>query len=399
MIIGGNMSYSYHIEASEDSLRMLGGKFKPVEDERYLFCFQANKWTIEDVHTFNSKVLICFDYVHKEYERMLELKKVYNQEYPTNHKKYFSTVVELMSKMRSTLSMYKKINDKFRPKRKGKKKKGYGEHINKKLDQTSLHEGTYSKNAFGWEPYENKAVVELFNNINDFYTLAGKIYQEAITVIEEEHSIRQNPDLACPLYEKSFQRSVKDNKKIIEMMKEGNVNIDHDLVKAMETAEDVRQLIASMFHELSFEDFNHFCACKAISDGRKNGLTDEEIAVFGKENPEQVLKLRIVLEHIEELVELKGEIIKWKGTLSGEFMMHLLFWCGWDGSKKETMLNFITKRCEGKIGVVKMGAVQAAKRKLAPVDQHLINEEQEQFNNEMEAFADSITAKLKENAA
>lgn len=393
------MSYSYHIEASEDSLRMLGEKFKPVEEGRYLFCLQANKWAIEDIHTFNAKVLICFDYVRKEYERMLELKKVYNQEYPTDHKKYFSTVAELMGKMRSTLSMYKKINDKFRPKGKRRKKKGYGQHIDKKLDQTSLHEGAYSKNVFGWETYRDKAVVELFNNINHFFTLAGKIYDEAIAVIEEEHNIRQNPDLACPLYEKSFQRSVKDNKKIIEMMKDGNVNIDHDLVKAMETAEDVRQLIASMFHELSFDNFNLFCACKAISDGRKDGLTDEEIATFGKENAEQVLKLRIVLEHIEELVELKGEIIKWKGKLSGEFMMHLLYWCGWDGSKKETMLNFITKRCEGKIGVVKMGAVQAAKRKLVPIDKHLVNEQQEQFNHEMEAFVDSIRAKSKGKVA
>lgn len=392
------MSYSYHIEASEGMLRMLGEKFKPVDDARFLYCLQINKWTPEDVHTFNAKVMICFDYVYKEYGRMQELKKVYNLEYPTDHKKYFSLVVEVISKMRSTLSTYKSILDKFRPKRKGKKKK-HRFNNNKKIDPTALHEGEYSKDAFAWEPYQNKAVEELYHNINNFFILAGKIYQEAITVIEEEKAIRQNPDLACPLYEKSFQRSVKDNKKIIEMMIAGNVNVDHDIVKAMEKAEDVRMLIASMFHELSFDEFNFFCACKAISDGRKAGLTDEETAIFGKDNSEKIFRIRILLDHIVELIEQNKDITGWKGMLNGEFVMHLLYWCGWDGSKNEDMLKYITKRCEGKIGVVKMGAVLVEKRKLAKIENDTIFEQQKSFNKQIEAFIDSIIAKSKGKVA
>ena len=385
------MSYSYNIEVSEESLRMLGEKFTPVEEQRYLYCFQENTWTIEDVRNFNAKVMISYDYVYKEYERMQKLKDVYNLEYPTDHKKYFSTVVELMSKMRSTLSIYKSILDKFRPKNKGKKKKY--KINNHKTDPTSLHNGEYSENLFKWETYQDKAVIELYNNINGFFTLAGKIYNEAITVIEEEKAIRQNPDLAYPIYEESYQRSVKDNKKTIEMMKAGNINVDHDIVKAMETVEDVKQLIASMFHEFSFDEFNYFCACKAISDGRKVGLTDEEIATFGKENTPQVLKLRILLEHIEELIEQNGDIIGWEGKLSGKFVMHLLYWCGWNGSKNDAMLKYITKRCQGKIGIVKMGAVIAERLKLSKFDSKQTREQKEKFNKQIDDFVDSIIAK------
>ena len=376
------MSYPLYLEASEETLRTLGEKFKPITDDRFLYCLQGKKWTIEDVHKYNAHLLISIDYASKEYERMKELRKVYNLEYPTDHKRYFSTVAEMMSKMRSTLSAYRKSLDKFRPK---KSKKGSTTY-----DPTSLHSGPYSQDTFGWEPYMNKAVMDMFVNLNNFLTLAGNIYREAIAVIEEENKIRSNPDLACPRFERSYQRSVSNNKRLIEMMKAGNVNADHDIVKAMEAAEDVRQLIACLFHEFTFPDFNYFSACKAIHDGRKVGLTDEESILFGKDNEKTVFRLRTVLDHILELAEQRDDVIGWKGMLDGEFVMHLLFWCGWNGSKNDALLNYVTKRCEGKIRVVKMGAVMVEKRKAFCLDNVERYKQQEEFNQQMDAFADSF---------
>ncbi|MCR4916853.1 MAG: hypothetical protein K6A96_13970 [Prevotella sp.] len=389
------MSYPLYIEASEETLRELDGKFTPVENDRLKYCFQNNKWTIDDVHNFNAKVKISFDYMCREHKRMSELRKVYNREYPTDHKKYFSTVAEMMGKMRSTLSMYKQLMDSFRSKRKGKKKR----RVPKGIDPTALHHGAYSKDMFGWETYPNKAVKEMFDNINIFLTLAGKISKEAIAVIDEENKIRSNPDLACPRFERSFQRSVNDNQKLIEMLKAGNFNADHDIVKAMETAEDVRQLIADMFHTLSFTDFNYFSICKAISDGRKVGLTEEESMLFGKENAEKVVCIRTLLDHILELVEQRDDAKGWNGMLKGKFVMHLLYWCGWDGTKNEALLNYVTNRCKGKIGVVKMGAVMAEKRKLSLLDNKEIYEQQEAFNQEMDDFVKLIQVNSKDKVA
>lgn len=390
------MSYPLNIVASEETLRTLDGKFNPVIDDRFQYCFQENKWTIDDVHDFNAKLNICFDYMCREYERMSELRKVYNLEYPTDHKKYFSTAAELMSKMRSMLSMYKKLIDKFRSKRKGKKKK---RRAPQSIDPTALHHGAYSKNMFGWETYPNKAVRALFDNINNFLKLAGKIYNEAIAVIDEEKEIRSNPDLACPRFERSFQRSVNDNRKLIEKLKAGEFNAEHDIVKAMETAEDVRQLIADMFHTLSFTDFNYFSVCKAISDGRKVGLTEEEAMLFGKENADKVICIRTLLDHILELVEQRDDAKGWNGMLKGKFVMHLLYWCGWNGSKNEDLLNYVANRCKGKIGVVKMGAVMTEKRKLRLLDNKEIYEQQDAFNQAMDDFVKLMQVNSKDKVA
>ena len=42
------MGYPLYIEASEETLRMLDEKFKPVAEDRFLYSLQQKRWTIED---------------------------------------------------------------------------------------------------------------------------------------------------------------------------------------------------------------------------------------------------------------------------------------------------------------------------------------------------------------
>lgn len=382
-------------EPSEETLRVIDEKFTPISDERYLSALQQKNWKIEDIHTFISRLRISYEYTHSEYHRMLKLKETYNLDYPSDHKRYFSTAIELMSKMRSTLSAFIKIIDGFNPKKKRGKK--YKNDANA-YDRTPLFNGSYSRDMFGWESYSDKSVRDMHDNLNDYLQLAGNIIDTCIEIIDEEKAIRSNPELAYPRYENSFKRSVKANRRLIEMMDQGNVNIDNDIVKAMDDADDVKQLIASLFHEINHADFNFFCACKRIKDGRNAGLTEDELTAFGNENAEKAFRLRILLDHIMELAEQRDDVIGWKGMLAGKFVMHLLFWCGWDGSKNENMLRCISKPCAGIIGVVKMGAVLTEKRKLVNIDNEEIKEKQNTFNQEIDAFVDSFSTESTNNS-
>ncbi len=388
------MSYPLYIEASEETLRMLNEKFKPVTEERFLYSLQQKRWTIEDIHNFNSRLLISYTYTQKEYERIKELQKTYNQEYPTDHKKYFSTAIELMSKMRSTLSAYRKIADGFQPKKKRGSKVKEGVMA---CERTPLYNGAYSQDAFGWEVYPDKAVKDLLKNLNDYLELAGNCLDLCLEVIEEEKAIGADPEWSYTLYQHSFKRSVGRCLQFIEDMKRRDVKGDHDLVKAMEEAEDVKQLIAELYHAFSHSDFNFFCACKTISDGRKAGMTPEEALLFGKDNNEKVTRVRTLLDHVSELIQQRDDAIGWEGMLDGEFVMHLLFWCGWNGSKNVALLNYVTKRCEGKIRVVKMGAVMRAKRQLVNLDNAEIARQQETFNRAMDRFVDAYLGNPAEN--
>jgi hypothetical protein len=384
------MPYTSHIDASEETLRMLDEKFTPVQDDRFLYSLQQKKRDLEGLLTFNKRLELSYDYTHQEYTRLQELRKTYNQEYPTEHKKYFSTAVELMSKMRSTLSAFKKIVDEFHPKKKrgAKYKKDVSAY-----ERTPLYNGPYSQDMFGWEAYPHKSVKDLFDNLNDYLELAKKCLRLCLEVIDEEKAIRNDPERAYDLYKDSFDRSVSGNRRLIDDMIKNNVFLGNDIVKAMEEAKDVKALIASLYHEFNHSDWNHFCACKTISDGRKVGLTDEESLLFGKDNTETVIRIRTLLDHILELAKQRDDVIGWEGMLDGCFVMHLLFWCGWNGTKNEALLNYITKRCEGKVRVVKMGAVMRQKRLLVAIDNADIRQQQDTFNAEINAFVDAILEK------
>lgn len=385
------MPYSSHIDASEETLRMLDEKFTPVQDDRFLYSLQQKKRDLEGLLTFNARLQLSYDYTLQEYNRLQKLRKTYNQEYPTEHKKYFSTAVKLMSKMRSTLSAFKKIVDEFHPKKKRGAK--YKEGVTA-YERTPLYNGPYSQDLFGWEVYPERSVKDLFNNLNDYLKLAKNCLKLCLEVIDEEKAIRNDPERAYELYKDSFNRSVSGNRRLIDDMIKNNVYLDNDIVKVMEEAKDVKALIANLYHEFNHSDWNHFCACKTISDGRKVGLTEEESLLFGKDNTETVIRIRTLLDHILELAEQRDDVIGWEGMLDGCFVMRLLFWCGWNGSKNEALLNYITKRCEGKVNVVKMGAVMRHKRLLVTINNDDIRQQQDTFNAEIDAFVDAIMGNL-----
>ena len=381
--------YEKPIDSSEAVLRTLDEKFTLVADDRFLYNLQQKNYDIEGIHRFTASLNVGYEYTLKEYERIVKLKDTYNKEYPTEHKRYFSTATRLMSKMNSTLSAYKKIVEGFKPRaRRGRARLPK----DTMRDQTSLFKGPYSQDVFGWEAYSDKSVKNLLSALNDFLGIAKKSLDACVGIIEEEAAVRANLEQVNALFADSFDRSVSSNRKLIDVLKQDHPDMDHDLVKALEKAEDARQLIASLFHEYTYSDFNYFCACKVISDGRKAGLTPEETRVFGSGNAQKVARVNTLLDHILELAGQRSDLVGWKGMMSGVFAMRLLYWCGWNGSKKADMLHYITRRCEGKIGVVKMGAVQAEKRKLAFMDNREVERLQRAFDSEMDDFVDAVGA-------
>jgi hypothetical protein len=335
------------------------------------------------VNHFIAQLRTSHTFTLKELDRLKELEPTYNKEYSTNHRRYITTAQEVVSKMTSTLSGFKKIVAEFRNKGKNKKEVTI-------MDDTALYSGPYSKNMFGWDTYQDQSAMDLLNELNSFLEDASKCIDIAMKMITDEIAISQNPDIAYPIYQKDYYRSVSDSRLLIKMIESQRPDLDNDFVKALEEAEDAKKLIASLFHTFNRERFAYNSACVAIHEGKKAELTREESLIWGLENEVKVKRLRMLTDHILELTEKMEDVIGWKGMLKGYFVMRLLYWCGWNGSKNENMLNYITKRCKGKIGVVKMGAVMTEKRKLAHLSLTEDQEQQLAFNRQIDAFIDCL---------
>ena len=383
------MLYSTPYDYSEDSIRQLDEKFREIENDRFLYCIQdQRKWDIEKVNHFIAQLRTSHLYALKELDRLRELEPTYNTEYSTNHRRYITTAQEVVSKMSSTLSGFRKIVTEFRNKGRNKKDVTI-------MDDTSLYSGPYMKNMFGWDTYQDKSAQDLLTELNSFLEDATKCIDIAVKMITDEISISNDPDIAYPIYQKDYQRTVSDSRLLINMIESQRPDLDNDFVKAIEEAEDAKELIASLFHTFNRERFAYNSACVAIHEGKKAELTSEESLIWGRDNEAKVKRLRLLLDHILELPDMMDDVIGWKGMLKGYFVMRLLYWCGWNGSKNEAMLNYITKRCKGKIDVVKMGAVMTEKRKLIHLSPAEDNELQQAFNLKIDVFIDY----LEKNAA
>ena len=378
------MAYSTPYDYNEESIEQLDEKFSEIDHDRFLYCIQdQQKWDIEKVNRIIAQLRTCHIYAMKELERLRKLEPIYNKEYPTNHRRYVTTAQEVVSKMSSTLSGMKKITAEFRNKGKNKKDVTI-------MDDTALFSGPYMRDAFGWDTYKEMNAQDLLKELNSFLEDANECVDIAMRMIKEEIAIRQDPDSAYPIYMNDYNRSVSDNKLRLRMIESQRPDLDNDFVKALEEAEDTKKLIASMFHTFNRDRFVLNSACVAIHEGKKAELSKEESLIWGYDNETKVKRLRLLLDHILELTENMENVIGWEGMLKGHFVMRLLFWCGWNGSKNEAMLNYITKRCKGVIGVVKMGAVMNERRKLARLTAKEDEAQQKAFNRKIDAFINSL---------
>ncbi len=165
------MAYSTPYDYTEDSVRQLDEKFSEIEHDRFLYCIQdQQKWDIEKVNNFIAQLRTSHTFTLKELDRLKELEPTYNKEYSTNHRRYITTAQEVVSKMTSTLSGFKKIVTEFRNKGKNKKEVTI-------MDDTALYSGPYSKNMFGWDTYQEQSAKDLLNELNSFLEDATKCMQ------------------------------------------------------------------------------------------------------------------------------------------------------------------------------------------------------------------------------
>ena len=385
------MAYSTPYDYNDDSIRHLDEKFGEIDCDRFLYCIQVQqKWDIEKVNNFIAQLRTSHVYALRELDRLRELDKTYNKEYPTNHRRYVTTAQEVVSKMSSTLSGLKKVVAEFRNKGKNKKEVSI-------MDDTPLYNGPYMNNLFGWDSYKDQSARDLLHELNSFLQDAQECIDIAVKMIEDEIAISQDPETAYPIYMDNYNRSVSDSRLLIKMIESQRPDLNNDFVQALEQADDSKRFIASLFHSFNRERFNLNCACVAIHEGKKAELTKEESLIWGLDNETKVKRLRLLLDHILELSEKMDGVIGWKGMLKGYFVMRLLFWCGWNGTKNDAMLKYITKRCKGTIEVVKMSAVMTEKRKLAVLTASADAEKQQAFNRRIDAFIDDLEKRAKES--
>jgi len=367
------------IEKNEDTLMMLDDSLPQASVDRFVFGLQQRKWKEWDVVQFTASVRNSHTYAIMENSRLKAWKVTFNEEYATDHNTYFTTAERSMNRIRCTLSGIRKAVTKLCYT--SKKQLPANADTPTVYERSPLLNGHYSPDLFGLDAY-GQSVKRLYDELVNYLNTASENIELCLEVIERENYMRQHPEEIIEVHNKCYQNTFTHSQSIIKRFLDSGANVDNDIITAIEQADDAKKRIAELFHMLNVDQWNDYVICKATAEARNNGLTKEEQILWGRERREQVLRVRKLLQHLDELDMDK---VKKGKALSGYFLMRLFNWCDIiDNSQHGVLREYIAKNYNGI--VVKMGAVNAEKRKCLKLDNCENRRQQEIFNSTIDNF-------------
>ena len=367
------------LEKNEDTLLKLDNSLPQASADRFVFGLQQRKWKEMDILEFTASVRTSHTYALMENGRLKNWKGTFNEEYATDHNTYFTTAERSMNRIRCTLSGIKKAVTKLCYT--SKKQLPADADTPTVYERSPLLNGHYSPDLFGLDAY-GQSVKRLYDELIDYLNTASENIELCLEVIERENYMRQHPEEIIEVHDKCYKNTFNHSQTTIRRFLSSGTNTDNDLVKAIEEADDAKKTIAELFHMLNVDQWNDYVICRATTEARNVGLTKEELFLWGKERREQVVRVRKLLRHLDELDMDK---VKKGSALSGQFLMRLFSWCNIIDDRQHGVLrDYIAQNYKGI--VVKMGAVNAEKRKCLQLDNSENRRQQEVFNSAIEDF-------------
>ncbi len=367
------------LEKTEDTLLMLDDSLPQASADRFIFGLQQRKWKEWDVVQFTASVRNSHTYAIVENTRLKGWKDTFNDEYATDHNTYFTTAERSMNRIRCTLSGIKKAVTKLCYT--SKKQLPTDAETPTVYERSPLLKGHYSPDFFGLDAY-GQSVKQLYDELINYLNTASENIELCIEVIDRENYMRQHPEEIIEVHDKCYQETFYHSQSTINRFLSAGMNMDNDIVASIEEADDAKQTIAELFHVLNVDQWNDYVICRATTEAQNSGLDKDELLLWGRERTGQVMRVRKLLEHLDEL-EIKK--VKKGSALSGYFLMRLFCWCDINDTRQHgVLLNYIARKYSGV--VVKMGAVNAEKRKCLQLDNSENKRQQEDFNNTIDDF-------------
>lgn len=367
------------LEKTEDTLLMLDDSLPQASVDRFVYGLQQRKWNEWDITQFTASVRNSHTYAIMENSRLRGWKDTFNDEYATDHNQYFTTAERSMNRIRCTLSGIKKAVTKLCYS--SKKQLPADADIPTVYERSPLLNGQYSPDLFGLDAY-GQSVKRLYEELVAYLNTACENIDMCLEVIERENEMRQHPEEIVEVHDKCYQTTFMHSQGIIKRFLNSSANVDNDILKAIEDADDAQGMIVELFHMLNVDQWNDYVVCRATAEALNSGLDRDELFLWGRERRDQVMRVRKLLAHLDELDMKK---VKKGSALSGYFLMRLFSWCDInDESQHGVLREYVARKYNGI--VVKMGAVNAEKRKCLLLDNCENRRQQEAFNSAIDEF-------------
>lgn len=292
------MIFDNSLDKTEGTLTMLDDSLPHASVDRFVFGLQQRKWKEWDILQFTASLRNSHTYAIMENGRLKNWKGTFNEEYATDHNTYFTTAERSMNRIRCTLSGIRKAVTKLCYT--SKKQLPADVDAPTVYERSPLLNGDYSPDMFSLDAY-GQSVKLLYDELLHYLKTASENIDLCLEVIDREKYMRQHPEEIMEVHDKCYQDTFNHSQTTIKRFLDSGVNTDNDIVNAIEEADDAKETITELFHMLNVDEWNDYVICRATNEARNTGLSKEELLLWGRERREQVVRVRKLLRHLDEL--------------------------------------------------------------------------------------------------
>lgn len=351
------MQYSTIVEKNDEGLMQIIDAAEKFEENRYLEALYNCKLTQEDVIKTSTWVANQRTRLRNEHLALAKFALVFNQQYATDNNKCFDVAEKLFNRIRSTICGSKRVYKKFCKRNRQQLQDQQKPSVFKRSE---LVRDVINGRLFGFEAYDECAL-NLYKELEAFFQELILCLALCHGIITGEKEIRRTPARCMEIYRKCYAEMVANTRLLIGTAKAAR-DIPESIIDAQrEPKQSLQDFVCAGFHKYDKGQFTSHVVYNEIKKGEENGLTEIEVALFGADSIERVMRIRIVIEHFDEL-EPEGH----KGKLKADCVASFMIWCGigeGDNKVKSFVEDYFNATYRGAFLTVKFGAVNSAKNK------------------------------------
>ena len=355
------MLYSTIVEKNDEGLMMIIDAATKFGQGCYMDAICKCNMKKNDIFKITECVRHYKAKLKMEHLALSEFAVSFPNQYATNNNECFDVANKLFNRIRSTISGSKNIYKKFCTTRKRNPQPSIS--VKRSVFTHSQLTSRYIDgvlDGMGMETFD-QCVSVLYFELEDFFIELVNCLTLCREVIRDVDAIRSCPERCVPIYQQHYNEMVNNSKQIVRTFKENKIVPHVEMIERRNNARSFSSFVCENYHKINLGEFQNYVVASELEKGKTNGLTSTEVALFGADSIERVMRIRIVIEHFDEL-EPEGH----KGKLKADCVASFMIWCGigeGDNKVKSFVEDYFNATYRGAFLTVKFGAVNSAKNK------------------------------------
>ncbi len=331
--------------------------FEKDGGDRLMCAMDMRKWDLEEIDRLSVYIVLSRQKMETELIRLRKYGESFNDMFATDHNDYYSSVENLLKRIRShTLSLKTVLKKTCSSKHPNKKEcQKYNIRPKSVRRESVLAANCYQKPLYTIDdPTTPPQVSEFFHELQKFFEAEKECMKICLRVLKEEAEIRKDPVKSMYILNKYRRKAFEKLRGQIKLISDDTISTLKEITPAYQRFNSFatdEAFAQEDFHRHNVTDMDHFCLIELAMAKQQNKLDNEELTNWG-DNPEWVKKIKYVIKHFDELLPAS-----FTHKMMGKFQYYFCKWALPNNISSAT--KYFIKHYDGKWKVSKYGAVNS----------------------------------------